>query len=314
MAISLSIIGGYLGAGKTTLLNHLLSHAQGRRIVVLVNDFGSINIDAKLIASQDDETIMLTNGCACCTIADDLSDSLMALCKSSNPPDHIVIEASGIAEPAKLARYCSALPQIQLDSITVVVDAETIAAQSRDKFVGYLVLEQLQSCDILVLNKMDLLSPVQGETVSQWVAQKAPSARLMTSQHGQVPINVLLGSTPSEPKQHFRPISSHGMPFWTFSYISQQPLRQLRFENLLANLPPSVVRAKGFLTYAKQPEQTLVLQLVGKRHSFTPFNSATQAKPDDAQTQLVFIGFGDTIESQLRAQLEDCEQAATNEH
>ncbi len=103
--IPVTIIGGYLGAGKTTLLNSLLSGAHGVKLAVIVNDFGSINIDAALVANRDGETISLTNGCVCCSIGDNLALTLHDLAEQANGPEHVVIEASGVADPSKIARF-----------------------------------------------------------------------------------------------------------------------------------------------------------------------------------------------------------------
>ena len=100
-----TVIGGYLGAGKTKLLNRLLAEAEGRRLAVLVNDFGEVNIDAALIANRDGETISLTNGCVCCSIGDNLGMTLYDLAERPDGPEHILVEASGVADPARIAGY-----------------------------------------------------------------------------------------------------------------------------------------------------------------------------------------------------------------
>jgi hypothetical protein len=112
--IPLTIVGGFLGAGKTTLINRLLGGGHGRRITVIVNDFGAIKIDASLIADRDDDVIALANGCVCCSLGSSLSATLMQVRSAPDPPDHVVIEASGVSEPAKIA-------QIGLAGLTVVM-------------------------------------------------------------------------------------------------------------------------------------------------------------------------------------------------
>src|SRR4051794_19414238 len=123
--IPLTVIGGYLGAGKTTLLNRLLHQNEGRRFAVLVNDFGSINIDAALIASHDGETMSLTNGCICCSLANGFLTALTQLRNRAEPPEHIIVEASGVADPLKIAQY-GHTPGFRLESIIVLADAETV--------------------------------------------------------------------------------------------------------------------------------------------------------------------------------------------
>ena len=141
--LAVTIIGGYLGAGKTTLLNRLLADVHGMRLAVLVNDFGAVNIDAALIANRDGETISLTNGCVCCSIGDNLGIALYDLAERRDGPEHIVVEASGVADPARIAHYAGCHPRLDLDGIVVVVDAETVQARADDKYVGDVVRQQL---------------------------------------------------------------------------------------------------------------------------------------------------------------------------
>ena len=143
--IPVTLIGGYLGAGKTSLLNHLLTHAGGERIAVLVNDFGALGLDAALVARRDADTVTLTNGCVCCSIADDFGAALDAQVRSAAPPARIVVETSGVAEPGKTARYASGWPGVRLDAILTVVDLETIRTQTKNRFVGDLIARQIAS-------------------------------------------------------------------------------------------------------------------------------------------------------------------------
>ncbi|MEX0741556.1 MAG: GTP-binding protein, partial [Phycisphaeraceae bacterium] len=156
-AIPLTVIGGYLGAGKTTLLNQLLRHNAGRRLAVVVNDFGSINIDAALIAQHDGETMSLANGCICCSLANGFLTVLTQLKDRPDPPEHIIVEASGVADPLKIAQY-GHLPGFCLDGVIVLADAETVRRRSRDKYVGRTVIRQLRGADLLVLTKPDLVT------------------------------------------------------------------------------------------------------------------------------------------------------------
>jgi G3E family GTPase len=160
-AIPLTILGGYLGAGKTTLINKLLAHMpaqneQAPRFTVLVNDFGAINIDAGLIADHQGDTISLTNGCACCQLQDNVLAQLTALSEQENRPDHILIEASGAGEPARLAYLGYGSPGIRLEAVPVAVDALSLSQKLKDKFVGGLVRRQIEQADILIATKTDL--------------------------------------------------------------------------------------------------------------------------------------------------------------
>ena len=128
-SIPLTILTGFLGSGKTTLLNHLLTFDHGRRVAVLVNDFGSINIDAELVVGVEDNMMSLANGCVCCEIRDDLLDAVENLVTSDTPPEHMVLEASGVAEPSGIwATFAgSQHPEwVRLDGVICVVDTEQI--------------------------------------------------------------------------------------------------------------------------------------------------------------------------------------------
>src|SRR4051812_48870754 len=156
-SLPLTVIGGFLGAGKTTLLNNLLTQPHGRKIAVLVNDFGRINIDAALIRSRTEDMISLANGCACCSLAGDLTRTLIELAQREEPPDAIVLEASGLADPRGIAQVALANPALRLDGVLAVVDAETLAERAEDPAGGATFGAQLSAADLVVLNKLDLL-------------------------------------------------------------------------------------------------------------------------------------------------------------
>ena len=155
--IRFTVIGGYLGAGKTTLLNRILTKAKGVRYALLINDFGEINIDAKLIESQTDSQINLTNGCVCCTLVDGFHEAVDQLCHLQPPPDHIIVEASGVADVSNLAQYGYG-PNLALDGVLVLADAETVQEKADDKYVSTTVRRQLTAADIIILIKIDLVS------------------------------------------------------------------------------------------------------------------------------------------------------------
>ena len=174
------MIAGYLGAGKTTLINELLAHDHRQRLAVLVNDFGAVNIDAALIAEHNGQTISLKNGCICCSIADELGDALDRVLALEPPPDQIVIEASGVADPANVAAYGQGWPGCRLDAVIVFADAETVRARSRDQFVGELVTRQLRRADIVMVTKYDLVTEAELAAVVDWLAGQVPRAPTLT--------------------------------------------------------------------------------------------------------------------------------------
>lgn len=193
------IIGGYLGAGKTTLLNHLLRQAQGLRVAVLVNDFGSINIDAELLtaAAQGSETgvISLTGGCLCCSFGDDLVGTLGALQLRKPALDLALIELSGVALPAMVGRTARLASGIKLVGSLVLADAQDVRQRATDPYVGETVGQQLQQADALLLNKAGLVVQALGEAdaaqalleTEAWLTGLAPKAPCLALEATDLP-------------------------------------------------------------------------------------------------------------------------------
>ena len=289
--IPFTVIGGYLGAGKTTLLNHIIRNNDGRRFALLVNDFGSINIDAELIVNQDGDTMNLANGCVCCSLAGGFVLAIDTLLKRDPLPEHIIVEASGVADTYQVAQY-GKMRELYLDGVIVVVDVELIRQKAQDKYVGRTVLRQLDSADVLVLNKVDLVEESYRLAVREWLAEQVPDARIIDAQHGVVPIPLVLGIGLDElehaPSQHDSEHHEHqhDSDYDTWSYESDAPVERAVFERFISRLPDEVVRAKGFVYLREDASQRHVFQMVGKRWSL---------KPDDRQlhdhhTQIVLIG------------------------
>jgi G3E family GTPase len=197
------VIGGYLGAGKTTLVNHLLRHAAGRRIAVLVNDFGDVNIDADLIEGAEAGVLSLAGGCLCCSFGDDLVGTLTGLRRRDPAPDLVLIELSGVALPAAVARSARLASGIDVVGTLVVTDAADIRRQAGDRYVGDTVRQQLRDADWLLLNKGDLTDAPTLQALLPWLAGLAPSARVMTCAAQAVPAELVLGwpDRPADPQR-----------------------------------------------------------------------------------------------------------------
>lgn len=296
MSVPLTVIGGYLGAGKTTVLNHLLGNNDGVRIAALVNDFGDINIDADLIESTDGETIALTNGCACCTLADGLTEAIAALRERTDDFDHIVIEASGVADPLKIGQIGAAFG-FPLVGVAVVVDAETVRTQSTDKYVGDTVTRQLGSADLLIVNKSDLVAPGELESLQAWLAETVPDTPRLTTQGGRVDTAFLLAALRASDASAVDVWSHDSFESWSFR--SEVPLRRSDVDAFLTALPPGVVRAKGILRLAEDAISSYLLQRVGRRTSLLPLS--TVSPEDPAETRLVVIGVPGSIDGELFA-------------
>ncbi len=299
-AIAVTVIGGYLGAGKTTLVNHILATAD-ERVAVLVNDFGDVNIDASLIESADGDTISLANGCICCSLVDGFSAALTTIRELDPLPRRLVIETSGVADPATVAAYGHG-PGLALDAVVVVVDAETVEQRSGDKYVGDTVLIQLRSADILVLNKVDLVGPERAASTREWLGRQAPNAVVVETNHSAVGPEVLFGLFPDRPDaalahSHDSPANADQL-FDSCTWASDEPVARAAVEKLMSALPDSVVRAKGLIKILEEPDHAMVLQRVGRRWTLRKASATTGAETTTPppSSQLVFIGMHGTLD------------------
>ncbi|MEO0679833.1 MAG: GTP-binding protein [Pseudomonadota bacterium] len=189
--IPVTIIGGYLGAGKTTLVNHLLRQADGLRIAVLVNDFGDLPIDADLIESQDDKIISIAGGCVCCSFGSDLITALWELRDMQPRPEHLLVEASGVALPGMIAESVSLVAEFRLDCIVVLADAETVHERSLQTYSADTIHRQLSCADLIVLNKCDLPSPSDVAETETWLKTVFPNAACLRTEGAKVPLDLL---------------------------------------------------------------------------------------------------------------------------
>lgn len=290
-SLPLTVIGGFLGAGKTTLLNHILSDPQGRKLVVLVNDFGKINIDAALIEDQTDDAINLTNGCACCAVSADLSKALAEVSQRTERPDGIVLETSGVADPAAIAQIALANQSIRLDGILTVVDAETALACAEDPATRSLFHTQLRSADLVLLSKTDLLDQPQLAEVREWLKSLHSRNSIVEAVKGRVPTDVVLGiHAPDHETMPEHDAPDHvpeGHGFESFSLEHDGLLDEKKARAFLGALPDTILRAKGFLHLADKPVGSAVFQRVGIRWSLHHDN---KHKAPDTISRLVFIG------------------------
>lgn len=267
-AIPLSVIGGFLGAGKTTLINSLLQQNEGRRLAVLVNDFGDINIDAELVTAHDGQTLQLSNGCICCTIGDSLSRSLMDIAALDEPPEHLVIEASGVADPGRIAQIGLAGGAYRLQAVCVLADAANLLEHAQDRYMGDSMIHQLRRADFLVLNKCDLVTEDARQQLRQQLATWSITAPVMETTQGQVPLSLLL--SPQETSDRTLPLDvdlhiPHAEYLKSWSLSASEPLDRMSFEKAFAEVQGQVLRAKGLLCFADRLQGLEVLQLVGRR-------------------------------------------------
>lgn len=293
-SLPLTVIGGFLGAGKTTLLNQLLSAPCGRKIAVLVNDFGRINIDADLIRSRTADTISLTNGCACCSVAGDLTRTLIELAARTEPPDAIVLEASGLADPRAIAQIALANPALRLDGILAIVDAETGSDRARDPDCRDTFFAQVAAADLIVLNKLDLLDTAEQAAARTWLNAEWPDRTVVETVQAVVPVDVALGIHTARPLSSFSS-HSHAEGFESWSFTSDVSLDAARLDALLREIPVGVLRAKAILWLSSDREHRTIYQRVGQRSSYSQGSAWNGETPSSS---LVLIGSKGTIDAE----------------
>lgn len=279
--VPVTVVGGYLGAGKTTLVNHLLRHADGRRILVLVNDFGELPIDVDLIDARDGDVLTLANGCACCQVGSDLLGALGAALRMQPPPDHLLIEASGVADPARLADLARADPALCLDAVLVVVDAGNIRRQIADRWVGGTARSQLGAAGLILLNKVDRVEPGDIDAIAEEVGRLAPRAVVIRTERAALDVGLAFGPTASPTRSLANP--HHETVFASWSAILPEGWPATRMREWLESLPDWVYRAKG---HSIDPEtgRGFVFHKVGGQIELAPLREASDG------TAIVAIG------------------------
>ena len=326
-AIPLTILTGFLGAGKTTLLNRILTGDHGLRVGVLVNDFGTINIDAELVVGVHGDMVSLSNGCVCCQIRDDLMQAVEHLLAGASPVDYVILEASGVADPAGIMvnfNDNALRDRIRLDSITCVVDAEQVFAHADQPAVVRMRMLQIACADMVVLNKVDLAGPAQMDRVRGWLEHYYRRLRIIPGVRCAVPLEVLLSvgrydaaaqdmhahecddpSCAHHGHDHADPAHDHGATFSSWSFESDTPvsLPALR-EMIRRELPGSVYRCKGIVHAVEAPGRRTILQVVGRRSDVTIGCAWGNQAP---RTRIVAIGAPGTLDAaDLQARSERC--------
>lgn len=304
--IPLVVLGGFLGAGKTTLLNHLLTQTENRRIAVLVNDFGPINVDAALVASHDGETLSLTNGCICCSIGSGLEDALTRVLERQPAPELIVIEASGVSDPKPIAQVGLSDPLLQLEAVVVMVDAAEVETQLDDELLGDTLVRQIDAASLLVLNKTDLLDEEALAAVQVRLQRQFGALPVLRSRFAQVPLAELMqgigavdadvaAAAPQTSAAHSHSHdNNHGHhhhidaaldhPFESGSWSAPGVLNADQLIAALKSLPRTVIRAKGWVTTDRHGA-TLV-HLAGGRVRFEKLPETVPVE----RNELVYIG------------------------
>ena len=324
--VKIVMLTGYLGAGKTTLLNHILGNDGGIRAAVIVNDIGEVNVDASLIRdgglTEAEDIIPLTNGCICCTLADDLANQLSTLADSGDF-DYIIIEASGICEPVPIAYTISAFcdeekaggePKLALDNIVAVVDCarmydefhggrDLLADDIDEDDIEALIISQIEFCSTLILNKTDTVTPEQLQELKAIVRSLQKDAVIVEAEQGEVPMDQILDTdrfdfmkaynsaawieAMEHPEEHDDPeVLEYDIQ--TFVYHRRQPFDQAAFQNFVENhWPDCVVRAKGVLWSDLNPDMCYLFEQAGHQMRLTENGLFVDSAPEEEKRQIL---------------------------
>ena len=256
--LPISIVAGYLGSGKTTYINRRLNNSGSVRFGVLVNDFGSLNVDAELIEASDGVMVALENGCVCCSMEGGMEQAADQLRAIAQNIDWVLLEASGVADPTRLKDRVLSWPEFELKETLTLVDATRIKQLTQDKFIGGHIRKQLEEAENFIITKQDLMSSDQLPELQTWLQQ-----------------------------QRVRPsFSPEARPprFLAEKIEFDEPQSKQTLETWLNNLDESTLRLKGFVQLQDQPNKWHLVQWVDQQWTITPH---TSSKPN--QTGLVRI-------------------------
>lgn len=269
--IPLTVVGGYLGAGKTTLVNRILTGDHGRRLAVIVNDFGDVAVDDALLGPVEGGVRALANGCVCCAAVDGLATALRDIAALEPPPEHLVIEVSGVGDPWAVAQW-GRTPGYALDGVVVVADPVHIATWLDDPLVGETVAAQLAAADLVLLSHADD-EPAACESAAELVAGLTRGPVLIGT---DVSLSVLLG----RPSVGVSPTAEHADHAATT--FRPRPSDRASLREWLESAPDPVVRAKGFVP---TPDGLLIAQRFGHRAEVV-----RAAQPVDPVMTVVCLG------------------------
>jgi G3E family GTPase len=273
----ITLVTGPLGGGKTTLLRHILA-TKPAKIAIVMNEFGEIAIDTKVIEGKNVRIAELGGGCVCCSLLGEFEAAVNEIIEKV-APDLIIVETTGLAEPEALVfNIEEALPQCRLDGVVSVIDADMLV---RFPELGHTTRLQIEGADILLLNKIDLVDAKQLKRLETKLREINSSAAIVRTERCRIDPELLFGVPQSREKTVAPPQHEHHPEFESFTFSSDKTFSQKCFESFAEGLPSSVLRAKGFIRFAGG---TQLFNFVAGRWDLEPFEAET--------TELVFIGKG----------------------
>ena len=294
------LVSGFLGAGKTTLIKHLLVsgiEAVGK-VAVIVNEVGDIGIDGTLLSGQNVDLLELTSGCICCTMKTDFMKAVQEIHHRVNP-DYLVVEATGVAQPADVLDIFFYPPLSEFTSLgnqVTVVDAGFFKAR---ELLGSFYEDQIHFANIVILNKIDLVEPETLHDIEKLLCKMNPEAKIFTARNCVVDPFLLVQGNSSDKGTNLRPLKNHNnhqrWGFQTFSFIDERPLERSKLIQFLESLPLELFRLKGWVRF---PDETVFLDFSSGRYRFEPIDG-------QRPTTLTFVG-RNCKETEILNALNDC--------